>query len=252
MSGSSTHQDDEATRAAAFIDGGWLDMSQEIASDDPMFAYDPDAYFAAGRKAVRSIRLAMFASSLTSVGRVLDFGSGGGRVLRALKAAFPTAELTACNLHQHELDFCAATFGAETVKSHHEPEQIRLHGPFDLIWSGSVLTHIDGERWPRFLKLFESLLAPGGVAVFTMYGRSAVELLRAGQHQLHLTPEQADQLMSDFDEHGFGYQPTPWDGTAVASRAWVCGQLETTPALELVLYTEHAWLGQDVIGCVKC
>jgi SAM-dependent methyltransferase len=216
-----------------------------------MYEYHPEGYFLAGREALRHIRLAMLAARRESVDRVLDFGSGSGRVLRTLKAAFPHAALTACNLHQSELDFCAETFGAHAVKSCPNPDEIELTEPFDLIWSGSVLTHIDRPYWTGFLRLFESLLTPGGVVVFTVYGRFIADLMRTGANTLQLTPEQAEQVVREFDATGFGYHASPYDGDTLVSRTWVCTQLEEVPALELLAYNERAWLGQDVVACTK-
>ena len=51
-----------------------------------------------------------------------------------------------------------------------DPSEIEIEDRFDLIWSGSFFTHIDEARWSRFLPFLASLLAPGGVLVFTTAG----------------------------------------------------------------------------------
>ena len=77
---------------------------------------------------MQSIQLAMFAAKLERVESVLDFACGGGRVLRSLKAAFPDAELTACDTWQPGLRFCVETFGAKGVVSASDPADVRLGG----------------------------------------------------------------------------------------------------------------------------
>jgi hypothetical protein len=68
-----------------------------------------------------------------------------------LKAAFPGAELTACDIDRDAVEFCAETFGAVPVCAETRPEQIRFDREFDLIWSGSLFTHLEAERFGGFL-----------------------------------------------------------------------------------------------------
>lgn len=248
-------------RLGELLEGDSLEVIQEIAPDDPMYAYGPDLYFPAGKTALRCIQLAMLAARLETVETALDFACGKGRVLRVLKAAFPQAALTACDLWPEAVEFCSRTFGATGVVSEVEPGEVALGGPFDLIWSGSLLTHVDSARWIGFLELFESVLSPGGIVTFTVYGRATAQGLRDGTIPLTLNREQAAEVLREYDVTGFGFAPTiserrgrwraPAVGDCVASRAWVCSQLERIPGLELLLYLERGWLGQDVVACAK-
>jgi SAM-dependent methyltransferase len=249
-------------QVSEFLDGASLDIIRDIAPHDPMYGYAPDYYFKAGQSALRNIRLAMLAGQVEKVDRVLDFACGCGRVLRILKAAFPDADLTACDVQPEAVEFCVNTFGAKGVLSAYDPEEVELEGGYDLIWCGSLLTHVDADRWVRFVKLFESALAPGGVAVFTTYGRFIAERrLRNRDHPLDLNEEQIEGVLRDYDEQGFGFRagfcPELNFGDCVATREWVCTQLEQAPTLQLLLYVEGGWgvyrneWSQDVIACAK-
>src|SRR5204863_8296827 len=72
----------------------------------------PDAYFATSQWALQPIRLALLAARRDRVGRILDLPCGYGRVMRAIRAEFPEAHITACDIDPHAVDFCAETFGA--------------------------------------------------------------------------------------------------------------------------------------------
>ena len=219
-----------------------------------MHASRPEVYFRAGQEALRCIRLAMLAAGKDGVDSVLDFGCAFGRVLRVLKAAFPQAQLTACDVRKQGIAFCAEAFGATPVLSTHDPGEIELRSSYDLIWSSGHLTHIPEDRWTAFVKLFESVLSPGGVLVFTTYGRAIAEMLRAEGQGLGLKPEQVPGVLRDYEERGFGFfgdMLPAGRGDTLVSPAWVCEQLDAAPSLELLLYLEHAWLGQDVIACSK-
>lgn len=226
-----------------------MDVIRDIHPDDAMYAYAPDLYFPIGHEALRCIELALVCARLESPSHILDFASGAGRVMRYLKAAFPDATLTACDFHMWQADFCGEVFGATAVEGKENPAEVELSGPFDLIWCGSHFNHIEGHRWVGFLELFESVLSPGGVLVFTAVGRFVAGLLQEGKRFLNLTEEQVVELLRSYDATGFGFQPNQFDGDGIASRAWVCTQLENVSKLELLLYMEHAWHGQDVIAC---
>lgn len=132
---------------------------------------------------------------------------------------------------------------------------MRFQERFDLIWCGSLLTHLEAERWRQFLPLFESLLEPNGLLVFSTHGRSSAERLRDRSWRVRLEESRVQSLLEAYDRAGFGYSESQYQsnyGLSLSSPAWVAGQLEALPALRLVAYTEKAWAGhQDVIACSR-
>src|SRR5688500_4172383 len=119
----------------ALLDDESLEVSQEILANDGMYSYAPHVYFEVGREALYFIRLALIVAELDVPKSILDLGSGAGRVLRYLKAAFPDASLTACDIHERNVRFCEQVFGATPVVASQDPAEIELEGPFDLIWA---------------------------------------------------------------------------------------------------------------------
>jgi SAM-dependent methyltransferase len=241
--------------ASDFVRDDGLEVVREIAPNDPMYEYAPHLYFKAGSDALRCIRLAILAAELQSVRRVLDFACGKGRVLRTLKAAFPQTELVASDTWREALEYCSRVLGVTTVRASQRPEEVQLDGSFDVIWCGSLLTHVGRDRWSGFVKLFESLLARGGVVVFTTYGRFTAANVRAGKNLHSYNEEQAQQVLRDYEQTGFGFcpsfRPGQDQGDCIVSRAWVCERLDEVPSLELLLYMERGWLNQDVIACTR-
>ena len=134
-----------------------------------------------------------------------------------------------------------------------------MEGRFDLIWCGSLLTHLDREDWSGFLRFFESVLVPGGVLLFTTHGRFAADRLRNSIMRFGVAPDEIEGFVADFDREGFGFRDYPHLkgeglGVSLASPAWVSGLLEECPSLHLLFYSEtghgRAWSGQDLVGCV--
>jgi SAM-dependent methyltransferase len=253
-------------RLSAIIREEPSNISREIHTRDPM-NYKPDFYFEAGLIVLRYIRLALLSANATSPRRILDLPSGYGRILRMLKAAFPEAALTACDIRADAVDFCVQTFGATGVLGKENPDEVELTGPFDLIWCGSLLTHVDKDEWTKFLKLFERILSPGGIVMFTTFGRLVAEKrVRARNRPLSFNETQIIKVLSDYDESGFGFSDSLSQtryafraayGDSIVTPAWVCTKIaNAAPSFKLLLYTEGGWGGrnewaQDIIACEK-
>lgn len=226
----------------------------EISPNDLMYKNDPDYYFWKGRNAINCIRIALLTAGKESPTTLLDLPCGHGRVLRMLKAAFPNASITACDIDKDGVDFCARVFGATPVYSNRHPSEIDVGGPFDLIWCGSLLTHLGVEGWTGFLKLFDSLLAPDGMLLFSTHGPHFAQLLRDKRKTLGLRPDAISILLQEYDSHGFGYHDYSYGsnyGIALAKPSWVCLELEQLPTLRLHNYFQRGFGAQDIFSCVR-
>jgi SAM-dependent methyltransferase len=238
----------------------------------------PPRYFAAAQWSLRPIRLALLAARRTSVASVLDLPCGDGRILRALRAGFPDARIVACDINREFVDFCAAAFDAIPVYASEDPRDTPLEGRFDLVWCGSLLTHVDAPLWTAFLQLFESLLEPGGVLVFTTSGRFAAERVRAGGMR-GLSEAEAEVMLRGYEHSGFGYgryseegrdhrrsQSLPDDyGLTLAAPWWVCARIqEDAPKLDMLGFLAGGYgprwgddrppnnlNGQDIVSCIR-
>ncbi len=227
-------------------------VSRVTSPHDGMYAKTPDSYFPTGALALRRIRLAMFEARKDEVGSILDFACGYGRAMRYFRAAFPHARLTACDITAGAVDFCAEEFDATPVYSSEDPAEVDLPGPFDVIWVGSLFTHIPEDRWLGLLDLLASVLAEDGLLVFTTQGRNVRRQLVSRELDWALTDEAADEIVRGFDETGFGY--ADWSGasgygTTLNRPSWVCARIEERPGLRLIGFREQGWGRQDVVVC---
>jgi SAM-dependent methyltransferase len=230
-----------------------LDFIRDISPNDEMRMTTAENYFIFGLEALTYIKDAIRTARVGDPENILDVPSGHGRVLRMLKAAYPAARLTACDINRDAVDYCARVFGAEPLYSVEDPAEIELPGDFDLIWCGSLLTHVDVDKWHGFMSLFEEQLAPSGMLVFTTHGRGSAEEVRTRKRRFPI--EDAERLIRDYDCDGFGfecYHDSAGYGISMSSPAWVCRQLESHSALRLLLYTEGGWHGrQDAVACLR-
>ncbi len=243
----------EDCRPKAAIELREAEVVRDISPNDRMVTpRHPDAYFLWGDSAIRCISLATKAVGKETVRNILDFPCGHGRVLRSLKAAFPHARLTACDIDRDGVDFCSSTFGATGVYSSDELDEVQLGGDLDLIWVGSLFTHLPNERWEPFFAFLIKHLAPDGLMVFTAHGPWYAEQIRKDQSPLGGV-SRGDQLemLRGYDESGFGFASNPGRddyGLSLSSPAAVMGRLHGF-GLRLVLYLERGWRGhQDVVA----
>jgi SAM-dependent methyltransferase len=118
-------------------------VDQGIAETDGMFErHLPherawNHYFYCGRSALGAIRLALAAAGTSKVRSILDLPCGHGRVLRVLKAAFPEAELHACDLDRTGVDFLRDSVWREANLLSLEPRAVATRRP-PTTSSGSV------------------------------------------------------------------------------------------------------------------
>ena len=228
---------------------------REVSPRDVMHRSDPGRYFVVGEHAMEAIARFMKLVDLPEPRAILDLPCGHGRVLRFLRASFPEASIAACDLDADGVDFCASTFGATPVYSAADLGKVPLHGEFDLIWCGSLMTHIHADQWRALLKVFADHLREPGLLLFTTHGRFHARRLRSGQTKLGLSDWAAGAVLSDYDQAGFGFQSYPGQegyGISLSAAPWVCEQVLATEGLRLVAYQERGWSDhQDVVACVK-
>jgi SAM-dependent methyltransferase len=139
------------------------------------------------------------------VGSILDFPCGYGRVLRFLRVKFPEAGITAAEINTSALDFCKDVFSVKSVISDIDFRGLSLPGKFDLIWCGSLITHIDERATADLLKFFYDHLSPGGLCVFTTHGRLSVERIEKKTKTYELTASAQQEVLSQFHDKGYGY-----------------------------------------------
>jgi ubiquinone/menaquinone biosynthesis C-methylase UbiE len=238
---------------------------ETVSPRDHMYKTDPAEYMRIGQEALRAIRLALASVRKETVESFLDMASGHGRVLRFVKAEYPGARIAACDIDHDAVDFCAETFGATPIYGKADPRELDVRESFDLIWCGSLFTHLDRPLWERYLAYFESVLAVGGVLLVTTQGRTVATKIRDPEvGDYYIQADRREAALQGYDIEGFGYADYDFPdefieslslprnyGISLALPSYACSVFEQSPRLELVTYHEAGWGEQDVIACVR-
>ncbi|MEA5557590.1 class I SAM-dependent methyltransferase [Nodularia spumigena] len=142
------------------------------------YADSPARYLELAENHVRSMLSTLHGAAIAPApgSRVLDFGCAAGPMLRVLHTNRPDLELWGCDIDPLAIDWCRR----------HLPTTLRLftnttapHLPipdatFDLIYAGSVFTHIlyIADAW---LLELARILKPGGILYTTIHDRAFIQ-----------------------------------------------------------------------------
>jgi len=230
-------------------------IESRISPNDGMYKGDGNHYFKVGLSAINCIDKAIAAAGLGDPKRVLDLPCGHGRVLRFLVQRFPDASFTACDLDANGVDFCAQVFSARGAYSSPNLSGLSLEMQFDLIWCGSLITHLDKPRIVELLRFLQLHLAPGGLLIFTAAGDRVVEWMLSSEFDYGIEKSAIPRITSQYRDSGYAYSDYPYMpdyGISLTSPHWIRDRVEELAGLREVYFAAHGWDNhQDVFGCVK-
>jgi SAM-dependent methyltransferase len=229
-------------------------INQAIAPDDQMLVAGQEAaYFTVGADGLNNVLAALVRSRLQTVRHILDLPCGHGRVARHLRAAFPEAALSFCDIESSGVDFCSRTFNGRAIYSRPELTEVMLGGPFDVIWIGSLFTHVDEVRARRWLRYLCSQLSDDGILLATFHGEWSRVVQKnhfhlIGDKEWSAITEQADRI-------GFGYAPYPDQKNYGISLSRPSRVIELASAIEhvrILSFCERGWAdNHDVLSIAR-
>lgn len=229
-------------------------VSLSVHQNDNMYLYPKaEHYLSVGISAIRCIESALkSAGSKTAVRSILSFPCGYGRELRFLKHRFPDANITGSDIDCAALDFCRREFAVKTVLSDKDFSKVSLESKFDLIWSGSLITHLDAGRAAELLRFFHSRLSPGGLCVFTTHGQLSEKWFSKNKTAYEMSYDAGQQILDQLHQTGYGYADyaaSPGYGISVARKERMQEMARSVGSWTEVCFLEHGWDShQDVFA----
>lgn len=233
-------------------------VDNEFAAGTPM-----QAYLDVGIDALRVIIGALVNTGRQPPKTILDFPSGSGRVTRHLQAFFPDAVVVASDLYDRHLQFCAEILKVETIVSRENFDEIDFQREFDLIFCGSLLTHLPEPQFRAALRLLARSLSPTGIAIVTVHGRRSEYIQKNKPDGWNYLPDvayaakDAETLIA---KEGFAY--VEYDssvttalfpkqqtyGVSFSRPHWTMSLAEDEKSTRILGYIERGWHNhQDVL-----
>ncbi len=139
-----------------------------------------------GRAAAAELEAALGEGGFQRFQSILDFGCGSARVLPHVAARAGRAgahvRCAGCDVDAEAIAWAASAWPAfDFTVSAALPPLPHPDESFDLVYSISVLSHLDEKHQDAWLAELRRVLVPGGVALLSTHGPSAFDQFRSGE-----------------------------------------------------------------------
>jgi hypothetical protein len=214
-------------------------------------------YMYGGRSALKCIVDALITADVGLPKTILDFPSAHGRVTRFLRTAFPEGEIWAGDINVDGVDFCRDHFGAKPFYSTPDLSTVSFPVKFDLIWCGSLASHLPEPQCKALFTLLLSNLNENGILCITTCGRG----MQYAHENVFKTIHDAayEKICQDLKVRPFAFAPYdyrygPYEtsdsyGMAFLYPTWVEKNI-LTPEIQVLLFREKAWHGAQDVWCL--
>lgn len=174
--------------------------------------------------------------------RLLDWGSGSGRIAAHIAQRYPHVSLTGCDIDAEAVEWCNRQIGGDRFHLiEAEPPTSFVDGQFNAIIGFSIVTHLAQDLQKSWVSELHRLLDEDGIVVLTMLGERAAQVngLLERLTVQGVIDERLDPTLDDIAPRGY-YRST------FQSRAWT--EAVWGKRFEIVEYIESGAFGlQDIV-----
>ena len=137
--------------------------------------------------------------------RILDFGCAAGRMIRCLATYAPEGEIWGVDQSAPHVLWCQQAFGLpfHFITSTTFPHLAFEDNYFDLVYAGSVFTHI-GDLEDAWLMELRRITKPGGYLYLTIADSHTMEILRTSPPGHWLHDSRIRRQLMEFEEQSKG------------------------------------------------
>jgi SAM-dependent methyltransferase len=207
-----------------------------------------DAYFEGGEDCCRRFAALCAEHVQGTVGTVLEFASGYGRVARHAHHMLPATRWICCDIHLEAVEYVRSRLALEAFHSSTRPDAWDTGGrQFDVVFALSFFSHMPHSTFGDWLERLLDAVAPGGLLIFTTHGEVSESNMRAGG------------MEARFDESGFFWHPASDQrdlaledyGTSAVTLSYVHRALQRHSKARLIRYQQAWWWGHQDLYVVR-
>jgi hypothetical protein len=170
-----------------------------------------------------------------------------------LKKHSPRTHIYGGDIDQHALNFCKKEFNIIPVPSDIDFKKVKFPVSYDLIWVGSLFTHIDSKDFRDLLEKLISSLKEKEIIIFTTHGKECLNQLGS----YGLGPIEPSSIKMELENTGFVFQPYPGQsnyGISITVRPYVIETVNqiSEDKVKLIFHKNRGWdHHQDVYAFQK-
>lgn len=148
--------------------------------------------------------------------RVLDFASGWGRLTRVLEQRLAPGQIFVSDIYHQAVAWQGETFGVTPIPSTKDPATFAHDGRHDLVFVGSMFSHLPEALFHAWLAKLYGLVAAGGVLAFTVHDESFLPEGQAADPCGMTFLRFSESGSLELDIYGMSYVSEAFVGAAIA------------------------------------
>jgi hypothetical protein len=218
-----------------------MDPFNTIHSNDGMFDGDFTHYNSVGKQATEIILANLF--SLDPNFKILFIPCGHGRNLRHFTKFLDSNQIYASDIDETAIDFMRSNFNVNALISDPQFSRIKDFPKMNIIFVGSLITHLNENDSIKLIKLLSKKLKNSGLMILSSHGDFVCSRL-GGEFNYGLDQEAALKLKEDYTKTGYGFAPyfhNPHYGISVISLIWFSKLVQTLYSLRLKNTFSKLW-----------
>jgi hypothetical protein len=198
-------------------------------------------YNSVGQQATDIILANLF--SLDPNFKVLFFPCGHGRNLRHFSKFLNSSQIYASDIDESAIDFMLNSFHINALLSDTDFTKIKEFPKMNLIFVGSLITHLNQGASIKLIKMLSKKLKKNGLLILSSHGEYVASRLGLSNNY-GLDLDSIVKLKDDYLKKGYGLAPYSYDpqyGISVISLNWFSNLAYNIPTLKLIRTTPKLW-----------
>jgi SAM-dependent methyltransferase len=218
-----------------------MNKFDSIHPDDGMFKGDLNHYNRVGLQAQEIIITNLL--SLDPKFKILFLPCGHGRNLRHFLKILPPDQIYASDIVESAVEFMKEDFGVNALTSDTSFSKILDFPKMNIIFVGSLITHLNESDSIKLIKLLSRILKKNGLLILSSHGKF-VNSRMGSDFNYGLDMKSAQNIRSQYSEMGYGFASYPYDpnyGISIIRLDWFNKLVRRLGTLRLVQVSEQLW-----------